>query len=53
MPKEGTIDRLTRLIDQAPFDVHIAQTFRLEEAARAHEALHKHFLGKMALLPAS
>jgi len=43
------IDRLNALIDSGPFEVHVARTFRLEEAAKAHKALSEHHLGKIAL----
>jgi NADPH2:quinone reductase len=43
------IDRLNSLIDSGPFAVHVARTFRLEEASKAHKALSEHHLGKIAL----
>ena len=43
------IDRLNELIDSDPFTVQVDRTFRLEEAAKAHEALNGHHLGKIAL----
>jgi len=43
------IERLNTLIDSGPFDVHVDRTFRLEEVSKAHEALSKHHLGKIAL----
>jgi NADPH:quinone reductase-like Zn-dependent oxidoreductase len=46
----GLIKRLNELIDSGPFEVHVDKTFRLEDAAKAHEALTKHHLGKIALL---
>ena len=42
-------DRLNRLIDIGEFQVHIAQTFPLEEAAQAQEAMKQHYLGKIVL----
>jgi NADPH:quinone reductase len=45
------IDKLNRLIGVGPFEVHVARTFRLDQAADAHRALDEHFLGKLALLP--
>ena len=42
-------DQLNRLIDMGEFQVHIAQTFPLEEAAQAQEAMKKHYLGKIVL----
>jgi NADPH:quinone reductase-like Zn-dependent oxidoreductase len=44
------IERLNELIDFGPFEVHVEQTFRLEDAAEAQAALNKHHLGKIALL---
>ena len=43
------IDRLNKLIESGPFQVQVDRTFRLEEAGKAHEALTKHHLGKIAL----
>ena len=43
------IDRLNKLIESGPFQVQVDRTFRLEEVAKAHEALTKHHLGKIAL----
>ena len=45
----GAIDKLSRLIEAGPFEVHVARTFRLEQAAEAHQALDEHYLGKLAL----
>jgi len=50
-PSPESIARLNRLIAQAPFEVHVSQTFPLEQAADAHRALRKHYLGKIALRP--
>jgi len=43
------IDRLNALIESGPFDVHVDKTYRLDEAAEAHQALNEHHLGKLAL----
>jgi len=43
------IDRLNALIDAGPFEVHVDQTFPLEEAGKAQQALTEHHLGKIAL----
>ena len=51
MPSPGTIQKLNRMIEQAPFDVHVDRTFPLEKINEAHAALQKHFLGKLALRP--
>lgn len=50
-PTPEAIARLNRLIEKAPFEVHVARTFPLEKAAEAHKALNEHFLGKLALRP--
>jgi NADPH2:quinone reductase len=50
-PDREIIDKLNRLIEAGPFEVHIARTFPLEQAADAHRALEKHHLGKLALRP--
>ena len=42
-------DQLNRLMGIGEFQVHIAQTFPLEEAAQAQEAMKKHYLGKIVL----
>ena len=43
------IERLNSLIESGPFEVHVDETFSLEEASKAHAALDKHHLGKIAL----
>jgi NADPH:quinone reductase-like Zn-dependent oxidoreductase len=50
-PDREIIDKLNRLIEAGPFEVHIARTFSLEQAADAHRALDKHHIGKLALRP--
>jgi NADPH:quinone reductase-like Zn-dependent oxidoreductase len=50
-PDREIIDKLNRLIEAGPFEVHIARTFPLEQAADAHRALDQHYLGKLALRP--
>lgn len=42
-------NKLNHLIEQGPFTVNVAQTFSLEEAAKAHRTLDGHYLGKLAL----
>jgi len=42
--------KLNQLIGGGPFEVHIARTFKLEEAADAQRALKGHYLGKLALV---
>jgi NADPH:quinone reductase-like Zn-dependent oxidoreductase len=48
-PSRALIDRLNALIDSGPFEVHVDQTFRLEEASEAQKLLGEHHLGKIAL----
>jgi NADPH:quinone reductase-like Zn-dependent oxidoreductase len=43
------IKRLHDLIGTAPFVVHVARTFLLENAAEAQRMLDSHYLGKIAL----
>jgi len=49
-PDPQTFARLNELIDAGPFEVHIARTFKLEDAAEAQQALNDHYLGKLALV---
>ena len=49
IPGQEAANKLNRLIDSGPFEVHIARTFPLDQAAEAHRALGTHFLGKLAL----
>jgi len=49
-PDPKTFAKLNELIDGGPFEVHIARTFKLEEAAEAQRALESHYLGKLALV---
>lgn len=53
-PDADVIARLNTLIERCvergtPFSPHIAQTFPLRAAARAHAALGQHYLGKLGL----
>jgi NADPH:quinone reductase-like Zn-dependent oxidoreductase len=50
-PTPQQIEKLNRLIESGPFEVHVARTFPLDKAADAHRELDKHFLGKLALRP--
>jgi NADPH:quinone reductase-like Zn-dependent oxidoreductase len=50
-PTPQQIERLNRLIESGPFEVHVARTFPLDQAADAHRELDKHYLGKLALRP--
>jgi len=49
-PDPQTFAKLNELIDGGPFEVHIARTFKLEDAAEAQQALNDHYLGKLALV---
>ena len=42
-------DKLNRLMGMDDFRVHIAQTFALDEAPQAQEAMKKHTIGKIVL----
>jgi NADPH2:quinone reductase len=48
-PDQETIQKLNHLIEAGPFEVHVARTFPLDQAANAHRALNQHHLGKLAL----
>lgn len=48
-PDRASLDKLNALIEKGPFKVHIAQTFPLNEVVAAHEAMEKHYVGRMAL----
>jgi len=50
-PNPQQLEKLNRLIESGPFEVHIARTFTLDKAAEAHRELDKHYLGKLALHP--
>ena len=50
-PDPQAIERLNRLIASGGFEVRIASTFTLDQAADAHRALDAHHLGKLALRP--
>ncbi|HEY5742823.1 MAG TPA: NADP-dependent oxidoreductase [Terrimicrobiaceae bacterium] len=52
MPDPQAIEKLNRLVESEglpPFEVHIARSFPLDQAAEAHRALDKHYLGKLVL----
>jgi len=49
MPDSEIFQRLSRLIEAGPFEVHIARVFPLEQAADAQRAPESHYLGKIAL----
>ena len=43
-------EKLNRLIEAGPFEVHVARTFTLDQAVEAQRALGHHYLGKLALV---
>ena len=45
-----SLDEVNRLIDAGPFEVKVARTFTLDQAADAQRALNDHYLGKLALI---
>lgn len=47
------LDKLTGLIEEGTFKVHLGGTFSLEQAQDAHRALGSHYLGKLALFPSA
>jgi NADPH:quinone reductase-like Zn-dependent oxidoreductase len=55
MPDPQAIEKLNRLIESSgppgtePFEVHVARSFPLDQAAEAHRALEEHYLGKLVL----
>jgi NADPH2:quinone reductase len=51
-PDPPAIEKLNRLIEAGPFEVHIARTFPLDQAAEAHRTLNTHYVGKLVLRPA-
>ncbi len=42
-------EQINRLIEAGPFDIEVAKTFSLEQAADAQRALDDHYLGKLAI----
>jgi NADPH2:quinone reductase len=50
-PSPQQLEKLNRLIESGPFEVHVARTFPLDKAGDAHRELDKHYLGKLALRP--
>jgi NADPH:quinone reductase-like Zn-dependent oxidoreductase len=49
IPNQQVFEKLNRLVEAGPFEVHIGRTFSLDQAAEANLALESHFLGKIAL----
>ena len=46
---EELSSQLNALVEKSDFKVHIAQTFPLEAAAEAQQAMDKHYVGKIQL----
>jgi NADPH:quinone reductase len=42
-------EQINRLIESGPFDIEVAKTFSLDQAADAQRALDLHYLGKLAI----
>ena len=42
-------EQINRLIESGPFDIEVAKTFFLEQAADAQRALDDHYLGKLVI----
>ncbi|MBV8135095.1 MAG: NADP-dependent oxidoreductase [Deltaproteobacteria bacterium] len=55
MPDPQAIEKLNRLMESSGvpgtgmFEVHVARSFPLDQAAEAHRALDEHYLGKLVL----
>jgi NADPH:quinone reductase-like Zn-dependent oxidoreductase len=49
IPDQEAIDKLNRLIESGPFQVHVAHAYPLDEVTKALEDLNTHYLGKLAL----
>ena len=50
-PSPDLIKKINKLVEQEPFEVHVAKTFPLEKAHDALRSLDEHYLGKLALRP--
>jgi NADPH:quinone reductase len=48
-PDADILGRMDRWMKQGSFDVHVADTFPLDDVVLAHRALDRHYLGKIAL----
>ena len=49
VPDPEVMEKLNQLIEAGPFEVHVSQSYPLDHAREAHEALNTHFVGKLAL----
>ena len=48
-PGRDVLERLNRLIQRGPFEVHLAGIFPLEDLAKAQEVVARHHLGKVVV----
>jgi len=49
----GLMDRLNKLIEAGPFEVHLDEIFSLDRIVDAHHALGSHHVGRLVLRPAN
>jgi NADPH2:quinone reductase len=47
------MERLNRLVEEAPFEVHVGEVFPLERAKEAQLGADRHHVGKLVLRPAA
>jgi len=48
-PDPDVMERLNRLVERGPFEVHVGEVFPIEEVASAEEVVGRHHLGKVVL----
>jgi NADPH:quinone reductase-like Zn-dependent oxidoreductase len=48
-PDREVLERLGRLVEAGPFEVHVGGEYPLEQAAEAQAAVERHHLGKIVL----
>lgn len=48
-PDREVLERLGRLVEAGPFEVHVGGTYALEQVAEAQAAVERHHLGKIVL----
>jgi NADPH:quinone reductase len=49
----GLMDRLNKLIEAGPFEVHLDEIFSLDRVVDAHRALGSHHVGRLVLRPSN
>jgi len=49
--EQESIAKMNRLIEAAPFEVHLGGTFSLDQVVDAYRIVDSHYLGRLALLP--